>query len=146
MTAWFAPLPPKPKWKSRPVRVSPGRGKRGVRNIRSMLDEPTTQMRGMSAMLRSLSGTNCGASNRLPLYINCLRDSKVAGILDCVANLALERSNHENRRAQSLGRRSYGNQTRHGDVPGEGESRRRRDDGIGDDVGFARRSRNQNRR
>src|SRR5262245_33894441 len=48
MTAWLAPLPPKPSRKARPVRVSPGCGSRVGRKVMSMLAEPTTHSRGAS--------------------------------------------------------------------------------------------------
>src|SRR6476661_5132766 len=45
-TAWFAPLPPNPRWKSFPKMVSPGRGKRSVKVVRSILALPTTAIWG----------------------------------------------------------------------------------------------------
>src|SRR4051794_23242344 len=46
ITAWFAPLPPEPICSDRPASVSPGRGKRSQRNVRSTLHEPTTTTGG----------------------------------------------------------------------------------------------------
>jgi len=45
-TAWLAPLPPKPRSKLFPKRVSPGRGKASPKVVKSMLALPTTAMRG----------------------------------------------------------------------------------------------------
>ncbi len=50
MTAWFAPFPPNPSWKSRPWIVSPASGTRGGYAMRSIIVLPTTAMRGWSAM------------------------------------------------------------------------------------------------
>ncbi len=43
-TAWLAPLPPKPRWNSRPKMVSPGRGNWSVKVVRSTFALPTTTM------------------------------------------------------------------------------------------------------
>ena len=42
MTAWFAPLPPNPSWKSSPWIVSPAAGTRGAYVMRSIIVLPTT--------------------------------------------------------------------------------------------------------
>ena len=56
-TAWLAPFPPNPRAKLVPKTVSPGRGRRAARNVRSVFAEPTTQLREqreqLAAELRS---------------------------------------------------------------------------------------------
>ena len=45
-TAWLAPFPPQPVLKDVAVRVSPARGRRGVRVVRSVFREPMMRMLG----------------------------------------------------------------------------------------------------
>src|SRR5271157_5665063 len=52
-TAWFAPLPPNPRWNSLPKMVSPGRGNWSVNVVRSILALPTTAIRGCFIVDRS---------------------------------------------------------------------------------------------
>lgn len=49
-TAWLAPFPPQPVLKDVAVRVSPARGRRGVRVMRSVFREPTIKMLGGDIM------------------------------------------------------------------------------------------------
>src|SRR5579864_3444877 len=78
MTAWFAPLPPKPRRKDWPVRVSPGLGSRGVRNVRSILDEPTMQTRGLALAMRHLSDSVSLEFERF-LAVNPVQNGRASG-------------------------------------------------------------------
>lgn len=50
-TAWLQPLPPQPVEKEVALRVSPGRGRRGVRVMRSVLREPMMVIVGVGILL-----------------------------------------------------------------------------------------------
>lgn len=50
-TAWLQPLPPQPVEKEVALKVSPGRGRRGVRVMRSVLREPMTVIVGVGILL-----------------------------------------------------------------------------------------------
>src|SRR5262249_14593416 len=56
MAAWLAPLPPKPTAREWPGTVSPDRGRRATRKVRSTLVDPTTTTRGMGVVLRGAEG------------------------------------------------------------------------------------------